>query len=318
MRKFFNTLLIFSIPIVLTMIILIITTNLIVNKKANFKLNKKSERIIFGHSQTQCAFNDALISNFKNLSQGGESYFYTYQKIKKVLQQNPQINTVFIDFSNDNISKLNNKKIWSDKYLNWKYQKFSPFIDSEDLSLLMSKNLMGLLKTLPKSTKYNMTTILKMDYNYIDKMGGYKYLVRFKTDSILNAIDKVSNNGYIVPEYQKMSAYNLYYLEKIIKVCKDNNIKVFLIRSPYHPKSQIIQNELNLQMLKELKLDHLEFLDFKDFPIENLEFGDLIHLNYKGAKKFSTWFNVMLEKGLLESLNKKQIIENEICKLKNE
>ena len=117
------------------------------------------------------------------------------------------------------------------------------------------------------------------------------------------------------PEYKKTSVYSLYYLEKIIKLCKDNNINVFLIRSPYHHKSPIIQNEYNLQMLKNLKFIDIEFLDFKDFPLKNSEFGDLNHLNYKGAIIFSKWFNAILKNGLLERVNKKQMIEMEINNL---
>jgi hypothetical protein len=52
----------------------------------------------------------------------------------------------------------------------------------------------------------------------------------------------------------------------------------------------------------------LIFLDFADFPILNSEFGDLEHLNYRGAAKFSIWFNKLIESGLLQEPNKQLLI----------
>ena len=57
-----------------------------------------------------------------------------------------------------------------------------------------------------------------------------------------------------------------------------------------------------------------EFLDFKEYPLTNSEFADLVHLNYNGAKIFSIWFNELLEKGILTKENKQQIIDTGMSK----
>ena len=59
-------------------------------------------------------------------------------------------------------------------------------------------------------------------------------------------------------------------------------------------------------------IDTLDYLDFSKFKLENKDFGDLDHLNYKGAKIFSVWFSSILEKGLIEAKEKETFIENEI------
>lgn len=56
----------------------------------------------------------------------------------------------------------------------------------------------------------------------------------------------------------------------------------------------------------------IEYLDFSKFPLDNSEFGDLEHLNYKGAKVFSNWFAQLLNKGILEKSNKQELINGEI------
>jgi len=315
MKAFILKTILFSSVFFILFLSLIISTDVFINSKANFKLDREVNYIVLGHSQPECAFNDSLVSNFKNLSDPGETYFYTYQKLKKIVQHNPQLNTVFIEFTNNQINKSSDDNIWSDKYLRLRYPVYEPFIDFSDQFFLATKNFKGFLKNVPISIKYKLITVKLNNYNYINKTGGYKYLVRNKTDSLLNVLgkknDTLNNNDFT------MSEYNIEYLSKIISYCKKHNLNVFLTRSPYHAKSPNRHNEINFQKLKNNKFNDVKFLDFKDFPLENSEYGDLDHLNYKGAKKFSTWFNFLLEDGLIEKDNNQEFIDEKIIQLLN-
>ena len=84
---------------------------------ANFKIKESSRILIVGHSHSECAYNDSLINNVVNFSQSGESYFYTYFKTKKFIEQNPNIQTVLIEFSNNQIAFSMNNWIWAEKYM---------------------------------------------------------------------------------------------------------------------------------------------------------------------------------------------------------
>ena len=53
-----------------------------------------------------------------------------------------------------------------------------------------------------------------------------------------------------------------------------------------------------------------ELLDLSEFPLTNDQFGDLEHLNHKGAKVFSQWFDQMLKKDLLLKKNKQEWIDD--------
>ena len=50
------------------------------NMYSNFELNEKPKYLMLGHSHSACAYNDTIISDFINLSDLGESYFYTFVK----------------------------------------------------------------------------------------------------------------------------------------------------------------------------------------------------------------------------------------------
>ncbi|EPR71857.1 hypothetical protein ADIWIN_3150 [Winogradskyella psychrotolerans RS-3] len=54
----------------------------------------------------------------------------------------------------------------------------------------------------------------------------------------------------------------------------------------------------------------MDYLDFSNFPLSNFQYGDLQHLNHKGANVFSEWFATLLQNGLLEKENKQAFIND--------
>src|SRR5690606_33903458 len=108
-----------------------------------------------------------------------------------------------------------------------------------------------------------------------------------------------------------LAVYNLRYLDKIIAFCKQNNVEAILIRSPLH-KDYNFDNETVFQNMLKTKYHQLDFLDFSEFPLSDDEFGDILHLNHKGAKKYSLWFDGLLKKELFQKTHKQKFIDKEI------
>ena len=65
-------------------------------------------------------------------------------------------------------------------------------------------------------------------------------------------------------------------------------------------------------MILSTRFADIEFLDFAKYPLQNSEFGDFDHLNYRGARKFSIWFNQLIDDGLLERTDKQSFINERI------
>jgi hypothetical protein len=76
-------------------------------------------------------------------------------------------------------------------------------------------------------------------------------------------------------------------------------------------------NEKQYKSILRNRFSGIPFLDFSSFPLLNSEFGDLEHLNFKGAKKFSLWFNEIMQVGLLSKGDKQAFIDIEIKKYKH-
>ncbi|ASU34764.1 hypothetical protein MuYL_2877 [Mucilaginibacter xinganensis] len=282
----------------------------LINKNSSFKIDKKSKIVLFGHSHPECAFNDSVIADFKNLSQSAEPYFYTYQKVKQVLSQNPQIETVLIEYSNNQIDEKMNEWTWGYKYMSNMLPQYFPFIDKPDLMLLAKNNSKDFLNCLSIATKHDLYHVLTFNYNYTSKLGGYLHLQEVQKHEIkpmTTSAEKASSN---------YSAVNIIYLQKTIAFCKQMHKRVFLVRSPQHKQYEYLKNEKDYLAIKQHKFSDTELLDFNDFPLEDSEYADFGHLNYKGALKFSKWFNLKLLSGLLSYKNKQNIINESLIALK--
>lgn len=284
-----------------------------INNKGSFRLTEDINYVFFGHSHTECAFNDSIIDNSANLSLSGESYFYLYTKIKKVLEDNTQIKAVFIEFSNSQITKIMNTWIWDDLHLSERLPIYLPFLNREDISLLYKNNPKGFISASSKAFRVNLFKVLKSDYDLSNEIGQYQRLEGSKVDSLINAMyTKKTNEKYTI-DY---STENINYLKKIIEYLDSRNTDFYLIRSPQHKYYIDLKNESAFLKLKDSLFKNVKFLDFNEFPIADNEFRDFGHLNYLGAKKFSKWFDNLLKKGLLNKNDKEEFVKYNLKALK--
>jgi len=257
---------------------------LIIESTATFKID--GESVIVGHSHPECAFNDSLISGFQNISESGESYFYTYIKCKRILADNSQIKNVFIEFGVNNILKEMDAWAWNDKTMNYRFPKFSPFMTSDEHLELLLNNFTGYLNALPINIKYQSDRLFRADFNYTNILGGHLPLPA--DDETLKDTNLLDNH---VPKEYVASSTNILMLKKIILLCKDKNINYYLIRSPVMVKDKNSESEKLFEKIRADYFSEIEFLDFSGFSSDSSDFKDAGHLNTLGANKFSIWFN---------------------------
>jgi len=326
MNNFIKKFLLFcSIPFFSTVLLFFSITTIVRNGEY-FSLDKSVKNLIIGHSHPQFAFNDSLISNTRNLSEGGTNYFYVSYRIEKILHENPQIENIFIDLSNNLFYETYNENIYATSHLPAKYAYTASFISINDNIYLASKNFNAYIKGVFKTIYVNGAFLLQKKKNYIDwdelGYGWGKY--RFKSDTLnILAIDtldkedyKKQTEGITFFENPAISINSIKYLNRVIEKCRTFNVNIYLIRVPIHKDIFMLKNEIEFRKVINNKYRKYEFLDFKDFPLKKSDFVDFGHLNYKGAKKFSIFFNNLLNNGLLNVNKKQEFINSEIEKIK--
>lgn len=295
MRNFLRRLTVISLVFALLLGMLIILSNLIISKKASFKIAQADTMVIFGHSHPECAYNDTLITGFKNLSSSGEAYFYTFSKIKNVIAQNPQIKTVFIEFSNNQVAERMDEWIWGNDHMELQYPIYAPFITLEDQRLLIEHNFRSYINSTCFALKKQLFNIAGNNYAYTNIIGGYYYNQANTVDSLV-ALQRTKPD---TASFRGISKENLRYLKASIDLCQQHGKQVYLVRTPTHHALPVLKNEDVFQEVRRQYFGNVPFLDFAAFPVKNAEYADLEHLNCYGARRFSTWFEQLLKGGLL-------------------
>lgn len=267
-----------------------------IRKQANFKFPKDYKYLMLGHSHAECAYNDSLIANFKNIATSGESYFYTYYKLKKLLGQNDDIRTVLIEFTNNQIDSGMDTWIWGDKYISKFYPKYGSFIDFQDTGLLMKHNLSSVLTNFSVLQKRNFKMLLDNNYDFVQHIGGYVYYDENDLEKSIMLQEKSEKNNK--ENYEGLSDINILYLEKIVLLCKSFGKQLIFIRSPQHAALGSRDNETAFLRIYTEKFSEVPMLDFNDFEIPDKGFKDLGHLNYLGAKIISKKLDSILKQSI--------------------
>ncbi|UGS24212.1 hypothetical protein [Flavobacterium channae] len=313
MKRFIKRIFVFSLLTFIMLIGIIVSSNILINKDSNFSIDKNYAYIVLGHSHPEEAFNDSVIQKTKNFARGGEHYFYTYLKAKKIIESNPNVKVVFLELTNNQISTDMTKWIEDTQKNLVNIPNFAPVMTFEDHSFLIKQNPWSYFKSQEMVIKNNLNFLLYRKKNILNQRdwGGFYANPRQKVDSIIKSNEKQKklNSTKIV-----VDTTNLPFVDKIASICKKRGIQLFLIRSPQHPKYIYCENEEQLQKILKTRYSQLFYLDFENFYLLNDDYADLEHLNYKGAKKFSLFFDALLKKGLVESSNPEQLVQDEIVK----
>ena len=255
------------------------------NRSSNMKL-PTSERIVFlGNSHIECAINDTILKNSFNFGRSAEPMECIYSKTKLLQRYNPHLDTIIIGFDNYLLCYGSDKGIHPKLY--------SPYyFDTYTLTDLVQMTINGSFDFIV-SHLYHPFHYLKLtdfipsyigtDCNIHDlnALGGFLYLYRDKLEIAIQRIEKSNNN---ITHYDSLACY---FLDETIKFCKENDITVIFLLPPQHHKCPLDSTYYKHHYNR--YYSDIPFYDFRDMALPDSCFGDLDHLNHKGAAVFSEY-----------------------------
>lgn len=279
MKKFLINIVTFFVFAFIILLGVYLILSFLIRNNATFKIKDKTNCIVLGSSHSACSFDDCFVHNLENFSRSGESYCYTYIKLKKLLEANPGIKTVIVEFSNPFIYD-SEEWLWSDKYIQYHYITFAPFFTFDDNKILFNGHLKSLIGAYPFFVKFAIKKVLKKEYEYAYSYGGHE---------VRNEV--ITKN--VQPDFQdgKISRVNLVFLDKIVNYCEQSNVQLIFVRSPLHSDYIYWKNELQFQQIRNDRYGHIPFIDFGNYINNDEYFADYQHLNQKGAELFSKVIN---------------------------
>ncbi|MFC6097753.1 D-alanyl-lipoteichoic acid biosynthesis protein DltD [Flavobacterium qiangtangense] len=314
-KTFLKKIFIFLIPLLVVWICIEIFYRFVPNnytqKATEIQNNYDSKILVLGNSHAFYGINpdyfNAKTYNFSNISQ---SLYFDELLIEKHLKSFKNLKYIILTVDYFSLSQVDNssediyRKYYYEQYMDINVPLISRF-DPKSYSLTLTRNL-EMNIDLMKSYSKEKTLVEGNSKGWAMKIGTNPQFNNYET-----AVDVVAKNEDGLSDFQ----VNLDRLNRIIKLCSKQNVKVLLVTMPVttHYARLVNQNKLRKiytdckRIASEQKnCIYLNLFQNKNF--QNDDFYDTDHLNEKGAEKCSKILNkVIIENSGFNSLQK---IEN--------
>lgn len=252
------------------------------NRHKTLKLPNNENIVFLGNSHVQYGINDCIVKNSFNFARSAENMEYVYCKAKLLKQYNPQLDTIVIGFDNTLLTHPFSKPgIYSPYYYDtYTLSDINALLKNSSFEYIQSHiahpfdwiKLINIIATFVKSD---------VDAHNLEELGGYSFLYY---DKLYESIKHQGEKSYEIPQSDDNSEY---FLNEIVKFCTQNNITLIFIHTPMH--KALNWDKTFLKKFHTENYSNIKFYDFRDMELSDSCFGDLDHLNYKGAKVFSEY-----------------------------
>lgn len=243
--------------------------------------------LILGDSHGQGGLNNSLFQKkCVNWANSGENYFYSYCKLNYLICKKVKIENVFLTYGPHNLDKKIDS-LWvfnKDNFLG-KIRVYSPFISFSNLSEFINHTPFSTfiyIEVIPEilyQSCYSIERQLLM--HKFPYSGGFEPLTTQLNDTITTKSESINA--------KKRSENQTLYLDKIIQLCEQNNINLYLLNLPLFNGEHVNKPTTVFNNYTLLDYGH-------QFKGQNKLFADFVHLNAKGADEFT--------KLLIQDLNK--------------
>lgn len=254
-------------------------------KNTSFEIENKNKNIlVIGDSHTECTVDDNIFDRSINISLSGVHYAFTYAKLKKVLEQNSQIDTVLLSFHPKSINAYSDKVFLDDEVLQNRVRHYILYLNPKDLYPLNHRVVfwMGYIKAPISSFSSIIKKYKSKGKSQISSLGAYLKLDRDGLQKNLEAI----GSDYPLDSKIDTTSKRFLFLQNIKEYCDSQNVKLILFNSPVY-KPYTYYNIYEFEEMRKSLLSEIDYLNFSNFPFEDKYYGDMEHLNFNGAEIFS-------------------------------
>jgi hypothetical protein len=294
--------------VLITMFVLFLSSLLYSHLKTKYLANKNlhlkpgTHILLLGDSHAETAFNDSIILHSQNIAFHAEHYLFTYFKLKKLLEANPTIDKVVLSFGPHNISQGADITIFSESRNSRSFARYFMLLDSEGVDDTYSPsqnwrtNYLKWKLGIPFQLKLEAKLIYKTIFSKPVSINDFPFNGEFYASS-KHSFKKV--NATIQAHYYKNnillkeSDLAIKYLYKIINLTKAKGVKLYLVNTPLH---ELYTNNIPDYFRKAYKKEtnrisknypNVVYIDLSQIELDENNFGDYHHVNYKGSKVVS-------------------------------
>ncbi len=273
MKKFIiNSIIFFGIPLTIFISVFLINKADVDNRFHD--IAKNNRYIIMGDSEMQRINPKYFSEKTYNFGSSAEHYYFTYSKLKKLLSNSDRtFETVVIGASVQNFAPVY-QRLYQFKYTEGlgSFKRYLYFLDIQD------------------SMSYSIKQIITQKDLYISMFKSPDWGGLFES-SQKSPDKKVIETVIDIHYYQKPDldlTKQLHFFNKIVDLCRDNNIKLVALSTPVHqeyikrvPK---VYKDTLISIIQSRNIQHINLLNEN---ISDTLVSDGNHLNIEGAKLYS-------------------------------
>lgn len=281
-----------------------------------FKLEKTIDTLIIGASHAVAALDPQFFMRTESVARNGEPLFFTYYKIKNLLDQNSNVKTLILAFSPVQISK----------YHDYLFVSGMPECRAnlmEYFFLMDDSGRRFFNKLTPEyiivSAKYDFGIPLSflddlrvIGQYYLDRVNyrSYKFWGGYHGVSGVHIEDRIINKKikyyfYGNDKSLKESDIAIEHFKKIVRLCSEKSVRLIIVNTPKHeifrqktPAFYTLKHKAVIQEVLEA-YPQVTYYDYSNINFPDEYFFDGDHLNKKGGQKFSEIFMNTLKAEML-------------------
>ena len=305
MKRFLNTVLAF----LLVLIVVLLVSSLFYGhykdqylQDKNLMLGANIKTLIIGDSHAETTFDDSIIPDSRNIAFHAEHYLFTYFKLKRIIESNPQIENVILSYGPHNLSQGADVTLFSLGRNSRSFARYFMLLDKEGVEDTYSPTQNWRINYL--KWKFNIPFQLKLEGKLLYKtvlnkqfgLNDFPFVGKFYASS-MHVFSDVSEpiNGHYFKKGKLLQKSNLAlkYLYKTIELCEANTIKLVLINTPLHLEYRKRIPEYFTKLYTNTSLEitskHplIQIIDYSEQILTDSAFGDYHHVNRIGAAKVS-------------------------------
>ncbi len=285
MRRFLADVLLFCGLVALLLLGVDLAYNL---KLRSMRLDPQIATVICGDSHTETGLDDSVIPHSVNISQSAEHLLFTYEKLALILPRNPGIRTVVLGLSYHSFSAFNDDYTQRQSVSRVAYAASFPLLDYQRKLFLLSHDPVGVVKWSGAIVRRELAELV-LAHRYADYAfwgHGYRSNRSNLSDSAVAAAIRLHyyrRDG----EVQRLAAYQVPYLERIVRLCAEHHVSLILVNTPVSPQyaarvpRRFVYNYY--ATVNSVRADGVGFLDYHDLALPAESYGDADHLNVRGA-----------------------------------
>lgn len=267
-----------------------------------FKLPPESKTLIMGDSYLMTGLVPEMFPNTLNAAKRAEPLPFTYEKLKFIFNNNPQIENIILSLSYtsmtdrrlETLTERVSVKYFSESYFRLYDKELSKltFVPTGPYFSSWFKYRMGI----PFEISKELGDFLRIKagiqpYHYYPFWGGFKIMPQTTTNkNLAKRIDIHFDSSGADVEFPNIL---IDYFQRIINYCYGRGIVVLAVNTPKLAGYDKMVPEDYKRALQEIvqemkaKYDGFRYLDYSKMEMEPKFMRDADHLNYEGAKIFS-------------------------------